>query len=329
MKRFKSFLAILLCIGLVAGFCSCSGKKEKEETPTDTNRETEYTENWVIEPSVEAEAIFTLPLTRFNGETNHYDVTFGDCYVIKKDGKFGFINSNGEIVVEPVYDTIETCICSEGYIASIKPEDSYRTTYDIDSSLSRSWRYPHECEAFDGYTYKWNSVLEKLTIQKGETQTQDGALLPEAVQLDNGKYGLLSGDKLVGASDYDAAGVFTGGLVAMAKGDKWGYVNSKGEEVIPFEFDAIEGYSALGVASTPYECSEGYVTVLKNGKYGVFSADGTQIIPCKYQSLTTVHDGRVFASNDGGAWGILLVDEKVSNGIATGLTTQSDDEENE
>ncbi|MBP3328217.1 MAG: WG repeat-containing protein [Clostridia bacterium] len=317
MKCFKRVFALCLCLVMIAGLCACADKKkEKDKSKTDSAQKIEYTETWVVEPSIEADRIFSLPLTRFNTKTNHYDVSFGDCYVVEKDGKLGFINSNGEIVVEPKYDTVETCLCTDGYIATVKPENSYRSTYTLDMSFSEMWSYPHKCESFDGYTYLWDSALEMASVQKGDVQADGGIFVPEAVKLSDGKFAVASADKLQGAKDYTAAGVFTGGIVAMEKGGKWGYVNSKGEEVIPFEFDAISGYSALGIGDTAYECSEGYVTVCKGGKYGVYKADGTQIVPCQYSAMTTVHDGRVFASNDGGVWGILLVDEQISDGIA-------------
>lgn len=330
MKCFKKVFAFILCLMLVAGLCACGGKKQENgKDKTDSAQKIEYTETWVVEPSIEADRIFSLPLSSFNDKTNHYDVTFGDCYVIEKDGKFGFINSNGEVVVEPKYDTVETCICTDGYIATIKPEGSYRETYQIDMSFGEKWIYPHKCEEFNGYTYLWNSALEMVSVQNGDTQADGGSFLPEAVQLDSGKYAVVSADKLQGATDYDAAGVFTGGLVAMSKGGKWGYLNSKGEEVIPFEYAAVNGYSALGNSTTPYECSEGYVTVLKDGKYGIFKSDGMQIIPCRYKELTTVHDGRVFASNDGEVWGILLVDKQISDGIAVKTTSKPQTQTNE
>ncbi len=329
MKSVRCLIALLLCVALLAGFTAC-GKKDKDDKPdSDKPQQIEYTEKWVVEPSIEAEDIYSLPLCTFNETTNHYDVTYGDAYVIKKDGKLGFINSNGEIVVEPKYDTIETCICTDGYIATIKPEGSYRSTYKIDLSFNQLWMYPHACEEFDGYEYLWNAGLNMVSVQKGESQADGGAFLPEAVKLDSGKYAVVSADKIQGESDYDAAGIFTGSLVAMSKGAKWGYVNSSGETVIPFEHDVIPNYSALGNGDTPYECSENYVTVLKGGKYGVFNSDGNQVVPCQYNHLSTVHDGRAFASNDGEAWGILLIDEAVSNGIAYETPTQETTETTE
>ena len=88
MKCFKRVFALCLCLVMLAGLCACGDKKKEEDkTETDSTQKIEYTETWVVEPSIEAERIFSLPLTRFNSKTNHYDVTFGDCYVVEKDGK--------------------------------------------------------------------------------------------------------------------------------------------------------------------------------------------------------------------------------------------------
>ena len=73
---------------------------------------------------------------------------------------------------------------------------------------------------------------------------------------------------------------------------------------------------------TPYESSEGFVTVCKDGKYGILKSDGTEVVPCRFNSLTTVHNGRAFASENGTDWGILCVDKKISEGIAPSRSTE-------
>ncbi len=313
MNSFKKFIAIVLSSVLVFLFAAC-GQKEKPKEQ-DKTQKTEYIENWVIEPSIIADKIYSLPLCSFNEETNHYDVTFGDAYTFEKNGKLGFIDSNGNVVIEPKYDTITTCPCTKGYIATIKPENSYRTTYTIDLSFQEMWSYPHKCDGSSAYTYIWNSSSQSVSVQNSETQVSGGALLPEAVETDGGNYAIAANGKIQSQEEYSNAGIFTGGVVAVEKDGKWGYVNWTGEKIIPFSYDAIEGYSATGKEDTPYECSEGYITVLKDGKYGVFSSDGKEVIPCRYKHMTTVHDGRVFVSNDGNVWGVLLVDKSISQGI--------------
>ena len=171
------------------------------------------------------------------------------------------------------------------------------------------------------YVYKWIQTASSLSIEKlsGETSVKTGkkAVLPETAKLKDNetKFVFVGANGLITQDTYDGAGIYTGSLAAVSKGGKWGYVNSSGKTVIPFEFSAVEGYRAVGSADTPYECSENYVTVLKDGKYGIYKSDGTAVVPCKYKFLTTVHDGRAFCSDGAGIWGILCIDESISDGI--------------
>ena len=73
MKCFKRVFALCLCLVMIAGLCACADKKKEEDkSKTDSAQKIEYTETWVVEPSIEADRIFSLPLTRFNTKTNHF-----------------------------------------------------------------------------------------------------------------------------------------------------------------------------------------------------------------------------------------------------------------
>ena len=56
---------------------------------------------------------------------------------------------------------------------------------------------------------------------------------------------------------------FSEGLAAVAKRDKFGYINKENTLVIPFEYDA----------ATAFE--KGEAKVKKDGKWGTISTDGT------------------------------------------------------
>ncbi|MCQ2479989.1 MAG: WG repeat-containing protein [Clostridia bacterium] len=330
MKNFKRFLCILIVVALLIPLSACGKKKAVVEKPQQTKPlETTdiYKERWLLAPSIKADAIYSLPIVTFNEKTNHYDVSYGDSYVIKKGEQYGLIDSNGVLVFEPQFDSIQTCPCFEGYIVTTKDGDYYHTTYHINSKNQKLWSYEHTCNGFTGYEYKWDKGSNSIDVSyKGDDNKSTNditPLLPEAMEIINGselieKFTLVNGGKPVGSQDYMGAGVFTGGLAAFNLNGKWGYVDSTGKTVIPFEFDAVERYNALnGKEDTPYEVSEGYVTVLRNGKFGIYNVEGDMIIPCLYSCLTTVHDGRAYASQDGKTWGVLLIDEAVSNGIAS------------
>ena len=307
--------------------CQSSQKKDddKKEPDAAQTQVKQYTEKWVLSPSIKAQSIYSLPIVSFNESTNHYDVTYGDYYAIQKGGKFGLIDSNGKFIFEPEFASIETCPCYKGYIVTVQEGAYYTSTYHISEGNQKLWAYPHECKGFTGYSYLWNDASSKIMTEYSGTDSSAAKelkpVLPEAMQITDGnaptgKYVIVNGGKAVSAKEFTGAGVFTGGLVALESKGKWGYVDSLGNTVIPFEFDAVENYSALkNKSNTPYECSEGYITVFRNGRYGIYNVDGEEVIPCQYTYLTTVHDGRAFASEDGRTWGILLVDEKISNGI--------------
>lgn len=52
---------------------------------------------------------------------------------------------------------------------------------------------------------------------------------------------------------------------------KYGFVNKKGEEVVPLKYDKVESFS------------EGMAKVYKDGKYGFINKNGEFIIPMKFR----------------------------------------------
>ncbi len=332
MKNLKKILCLAFTALFILQLSACKNKSEPQSNNVQPEKTTEqtikYTEKWLRSPSIQAQVIYSLPIVKFNQDTNHYDLTFGDNFIIKKDDKYGLIDSNGTLVISPEFDSIETCPCYEGYIVTVKEGEYYTTTYHIDSNNQKLWSYDHTCKGFSGYTFRWDKASSSVKSVNISADTaypaQLSPYIPEAMQICDGdtltdKFTLVSLGKAVSAKEYTGAGVFTGGIAAVRDSNgKWGYIDSEGKTVIPFEFDAIEGYNALKYeADTPFECSEGYVTVLKGGKFGIYTADGDMIVPCQYACLTPVHNGRAFASQDGSSWGILTVDEKISNGISS------------
>ena len=335
----KRIICFVLCIVMTVAFAACGKDKKDNEKPvqeetSDVQPAETYSPEWVVSPSIKAARIWSLPLTDFNEASSHYDVSFGEIYAFESDGKIGFIDSNGQVIIEPKYETAQTCTCTDKYIVTTKSESGYTTNYRFSSSnLTPVWAKAHTCEGTNGYRYIWNSASGKISLlyyTNGKSiASVKKAYAPEAAEITEngtgtGKFTVVTAGAAVGEADYTAAGIFTDGIVAVEKGGKWGYVNSKGEQVIPFEYDAIKGYSALHETDkdTPYESSEGFVTVCKDGKYGILKSDGTEVVPCRFNSLTTVHNGRAFASENGTDWGILCVDKKISEGIAPSRSTE-------
>jgi len=89
---------------------------------------------------------------------------------------------------------------------------------------------------------------------------------------------------------YDELAPFSEGYAAVKRGKKWGYINVKGEEIIPCSFDYADIFS------------EGLAAVSKDGKWGYINTKGEEIIPCSYDNIRAFGDGLAAVFQDG-KWG--------------------------
>lgn len=78
-------------------------------------------------------------------------------------------------------------------------------------------------------------------------------------------------------------------LIPVKSGEKWGYINKKGEYVITPQFQDA-GFFYSGLARV----------VSADGKIGYISEDGKYAIPAKFKSGTHFVDGLAFVVSDGG-----------------------------
>lgn len=74
-------------------------------------------------------------------------------------------------------------------------------------------------------------------------------------------------------NDYTIYSLFKNGMMVMMKDEKYGCINTKGKEVIPFIYDDL--------TLTP----TGKMIVLTDEKYGVIDKDGKELLPCKYDNI--------------------------------------------
>lgn len=307
--------AVMGVILIMTSFAACS--KEKEKAPVVTDESENYTPEWLVEPTISAQLIQPLVCPRYNENTNHYDISYADCFKIMVDGKLGLIDSNGKFLVEPKYDDIFAIRDGDDYLAVIEDEDSVKQTYihsDTFKTVSAYKQYNTK-----KYEYYWdgNSPLF-VSNQSGKiTEETFAPLLPEAVKgvkkqggayEATGKYGLFVNQVNLTGMIYSGAGYYCDGLIAFESNGKWGYLDSNGRTIIPFEYDAVWGYNALGGRDTPYESFEDCITVTKNKKFGILSSTGDVLVPLMFDSATPVVNGKAYVKTQG-KWGVLKVYE--------------------
>ncbi len=129
-------------------------------------------------------------------------------------------------------------------------------------------------------------------------------------------YAVATADgKLLSDFVYEQARPGSGGLIAVEKKGKWGYLNGQGKLAIPCKYDGVWGQSAdrdvQGNDSAvwqriwPAPCLEAGVVVRKGGEYALLSSEGKKLIGFgTYQALAPAPDGLVWAKQNG-LWGLL------------------------
>lgn len=107
-----------------------------------------------------------------------------------------------------------------------------------------------------------------------------------AVQKD-GKWGYINtkGEQIVECKFDDAWG-FIGGFAKVKKDGKWGYINTKGEQIIEYKFDDA------------YDFNEGFARVQKDGKWGYINTKGRPVIFDESKNEIEVLDKAIDRSNN-------------------------------
>lgn len=332
-QNIKKLLALVVCFSVIATLFAACSKKQILDGPGMVN-DPKNTEEWVISPSIEAERIEPLVRADFNESTNHYDISYADCFKIMQNGKYGIIDFNGKILIKPQFDEIFAIRGSQDFIGVKKSSDGERSQKYIHYGTFKTENAYKKYNS-EKYEYYWNTRLTNLVpvkIKGSKTEEVDmKPIVPEILKgvakkdgkfVPDGKYGLYVNSQNVMGMVYSGAGQFSDGKVAFKSGEKWGYIDSDGRTVVTFRYDAVPGYSVFGGEDTPYESYGGYVTLYKDGKFGIQNAEGKEVAPFIYAGATPVVNGKAFVLSDG-KWGVILVGEvPVVSEITTPAVTE-------
>jgi len=126
-----------------------------------------------------------------------------------------------------------------------------------------------------------------------------GILVPETIRsrAKDGRWGYsidfgeCSRDSVI-SPRFDAAEKFGyNGLAKVSRGGKWGYVNLKGEEIIPLHFDEVGDFDY------------GLAPVKLNNKWGYFNAQGQIAVPIGFDAVSGIWREGLSAVQLQGKWG--------------------------
>lgn len=191
-------------------------------------------------------ALLLLQTTAVFADTNvpEKPVANDALIIANVGGKCGFVDAKGKLVIPAIYDSVSP-FYADG-LASVSG-GNYGTSYFIDRSGKKVFAVP------DG---TWDS---------------DWARDDEFIQVDNGtKTGFIDRTgKIVVALNWDEASGFAGHRLAPVKlKGSWGYINRKGETVVPIMFSSagsfLNGKAEVTLQGHSYSLSEdGSLTPVK------------------------------------------------------------------
>lgn len=186
------------------------------------------------------------------------DFSDGLAAVRKKNGKWGFINKQGKVVIPFKYDFARRF--KHGFSRVKITGDSILSEkqglIDTQGNVVVPIEYRQVSDFSEGYAsvkrYDGNGIA--IINTRGE-------FITPYLYIDN----IYSG--------------FQNGLAHVTRSRKSGFINPKGDVVIPFKYDSARYFSS------------GLAPVSKHGKYGYIDTTGNVVIPFQYDYADAFQDG--------------------------------------
>lgn len=250
----------LVCINGKKGYIDSKGNVALEPEYIDG---TIFTENkaFVTIPGSKPLCINKKGNVLFELENCEYACPFSDgmALIVDEEGKAGFVNSDGEMIIKPQYDDADQF--SEG-LAMVRTESG--------------------C----GYIDKKGEIVIPTTYTFADSFHNGLAVVKE-----NGKYGFINtkGEMVIPA-EFDECEHFSEGLACVLVGDSYGYIDMKGNFAINPQFE--EAYSFSNGYATI--CT---ITNSDNIGYGCINKKGEISINPQFNYLSNFFEDYAFASD--------------------------------
>ena len=257
-----------------------------------------------------------------------WDFTEG-LAAVGQNGKFGAIDKNGKVVVPLTYDSIEPY--SEG-LAMVEKNGRYGFA-GRDGALAIPLRYDDAASFSDGMAVvrqgKTYGAIDKTGAEAAQIKPAYDAVFSftdgMAMVGLNGKYGFIdkTGKEIV-APQYDVASPFCEGLAKVAKNGKEGFIDRTGKVAVALKYEYANDFSG-GLARV---CTGSY----PNDKYGYVDKTGKVVVPLEYEYADSFSEGLAvvlqngeYSFIDAGGGIALRLDYDFARSFSDGLAAVSKD----
>ena len=207
----------------------------------------------------------------------------------RKGDRWGFCDSNKNIVIEPKYELgllgggaeirftegLAHVILHDkhGYIDKTGQE-TIPIIYNDAGSFSEGLAHVRLNDKY-GYIDKFGAEVLSAKYDRAESFSEGLACVKF-----NGKYGYVdkTGQEIIPIK-YDVAKSFSEGLANVWQNGKYGFIDIMGREITPIIYDAVGSFS------------EGLACVKRNDGYGFIDKNGREITPIKYDDAQAFSEG--------------------------------------
>jgi hypothetical protein len=199
------------------------------------------------------------------------------------------------------------------------------STLDLINDNIELYATPGQVELYSK-TKEYIMYLGGKSSRKGKNTWEENPLLIPFMG-NFGKYGFKHPDGSVALkAEFEDAGHFSEGLVAVRKNRKWGFIDRTGKVVIPYQYNAAYDFHDGFAIIRKYEpketpkYKEGYIDkhgnelavkydevfkfvekrgrVKKDGKIGFIDQSGNEVVPLEYEEATNYEDGIAWVYRD-------------------------------
>ena len=189
---------------------------------------------------------------------------------VQKNGRWGLINKHNEVIIDFLYDEIYNWCTRECLV------------------------YPAKKDGKWGLIDRYNNTVEDFIYDEIDIVSDNEDNEGEFIQIIKDKHRAIYSTKkkeFITGFDYTFFGYCTEGRILAHKNGQIGFIDTNGEEVIPFIYDSPIPFG-------DDEFSEGRAVVYKDGKAGVIDLEGNVIIPFKYKRIHDCREGMIWAVNE-------------------------------
>lgn len=229
--------------------------------------------------------VFVIAVKKMLSSDNSSSITAKTYFTLCTDEKWGVIDNNGNIVIEPTYEEMivipdnekDIFICTE----NVDYEKDTYTTKVINSKNKEIFKQYNKVQAIENYD-EYNDLWYEEDVLKYE---------------ENGKIGLINFEgKAILQPEYDEIYALKGikGAILTVKNSKMGVVDNKGIIDVPNEYEEIQ---SLGKDTNLY--------IVKDGvNYGIYNK--TSI---KYQEVKPLNNKDIYCVKEKNKYKIINNEE--------------------